>query len=102
GIVASDREGPRRYAVRGRVTFDGAPLKNGYLIVRPVSPHDRAEGAEIKGGSYELRAKPGAVKVEITADKETGEVGCKGEKITKNFIPAEYNTATTLQAEVSP
>jgi hypothetical protein len=40
--------------------------------------------------------------VSITSDRPTGEKDSGGFDITVNFLPAEYNSKTTLNAEVTP
>lgn len=95
--------GPRKYDVSGNVTFDGEPIKKGYVIFQPVTPHDRAEGAEIINGKFALKAMAGEKKVEIRGARPKEEPGPKGDTVRteENFVPDRYNKNTELTAKVT-
>ncbi len=95
-------EGPKTYRVSGTVTIDNQPIEDGYIIFKPTDPADRADGTAIVDGKYEMQAVAGTKKVEIQAMRTTDEKGSKGEPVQENYLPAEYNTATTLTADVTP
>ena len=99
GCSRSDR--PDLAPVSGRVTLDGKPLQRAVITFQPQQ--GRASRAELKPtGHYELLyirdikgAKLGQHTVRI------GVPGGEGESIG-GIVPARYNTATTLSAEVKP
>lgn len=93
--------GPKTYDVSGNVTFDGQPIKKGYIIFQPTSAEDRAAGGEIVDGRYNLKAQPGEKKVEIRGSRPSGKKGTKDDDLEENYIPENYNAKTELKAEVT-
>jgi len=99
-----------RVAISGKVSFRGTPLTNG--TIEFVSK-DRTilSGSGITDGKYSIPAakglKPGPYTVRISSTKVEGPAPPPGppgpeamaQKITE-LIPAEYNTNSTLTAEV--
>lgn len=66
-----------RAAVSGRVTLDGAPLKEGAITFIPIPPNQGATaGGTIRDGQYQIAAsegpRPGANRVEIRGAIRTG------------------------------
>ncbi len=93
--------GPKTCDVRGSVTFDGKPIKDGSIVFVPTDPKLGAEGGGIKEGRYQARAKEGRNKVQITAlDIGPNTVYVEGNPIASNFIPERYNERTELEVEV--
>jgi hypothetical protein len=93
--------GPRTCEVRGSVTFDGKPIKDGSIVFVPTDPKLGAEGGSIKEGRYQARAKEGKNKVQITAlDIGPNTVYVEGNPIASNFIPEKYNERTELEVDV--
>lgn len=113
-------EGPfERAAVEGIVTLDGQPLEAGTIVFEPApgTPGPKA-AAQITGGRYALPAAAGPAvgshKVRITA-KDPGMPGPQDDRLAFDPslaaelipadpappLPARYNTATTLAAEVA-
>ncbi len=102
--------GHARDPVHGTVTIDGQPLADGQIVFTPkpgtASP---TAGATIKDGSYKVNTTNekflGAFRVEITASRPTGRQvkGPRGESSDEmaNYIPARFNTASELSAEVT-
>ena len=102
--------GHDREPVHGTVTIDGQPLAEGQIVFTPkpgtASP---TAGAMIKDGSYKVSTTNekfvGAFRVEITASRPDGRTvkGPRGETIEgmSNYIPARFNTASELSAEVT-
>ena len=90
--------GPRIAPVTGIVTMDGQPLPGAAVIFRPAE--GRFSSARTDGsGRYELiylRDKKGAIvgphKVVITT---------RSESVPVEKVPAQYNTDSTLTAEVA-
>ena len=97
---------PETQTVSGTVTFDGTPVAEGEIVFRDAAGQTRSCGGQISDGKYSFEASPGNKKVEITARREVpGEFDTSnpGEKtpLVEEYIPAMYNTETTLTAEVS-
>ena len=96
--------------IEGTVTLDGKPLEKGNVSFRPQSgTASPSAGAEIVGGKFSIASKggllPGKFRVEITAmrltDKERlDHFSGKTVTISEQYIPAKYNTESTLEAVV--
>jgi hypothetical protein len=103
---SSGSTGPAEYPVSGTVTFDGKPIESGRILFRKVGEGDRAYGGEITNGNYSFTSEAGKVKVEITASRlipgkfDTSN-GTK-EPVGEMYIPKQYNSQTTLEADVQP
>lgn len=88
--------------VRGQVTLDEQPLAEGeiYFITLGLPP----EIVPIKDGSFAGRVNPGPRRVEICAYRRA-ELPPTATVVTEapreNFIPARYNSASVLTAEIS-
>lgn len=95
-------------AIKGQVTFDGLPVDQGSITFVPTSEGKKLAAA-IVGGQYEIpldrEAKPGTYRVEVSWSKKTGRTlpsadpGFTHEE-TREAIPAQYNTASTLTREI--
>lgn len=93
---------PPVYTVKGTVTFEGAPVEEGDILFRPETTSLRAEGAKIIKGEYTVKAHPGKNKISISASKVNPALKSpEGEPVREDYIPAQYNFATTLQEEVA-
>ncbi len=106
-----------RQEVSGTVTLNGQPLETGSIQFQPASDADAAGavtggGALISNGRYQIERDkgltPGNYKVMIFshAGAEVDESEPPGEsvvrsKVPSELIPATYNSATTLTAQVS-
>lgn len=94
------------HPVSGTVTFDGQPVEDGYITFRAQSGDPRGFAGPIKQGKYtaETFAKP--MKVSITAFRDVpGKFvqpapDLPKEPAREQFIPARYNEATELQADI--
>lgn len=95
--------------VQGKVTFDGNPIPAG--IITFVGPDDGpgVYGGPIRDGRYEVPPDrmmlPGKYRVQVSWPKPTGKTVAGGEGGTPmpemaEAIPAKYNAATELTAEV--
>jgi hypothetical protein len=91
-------------SVSGTVTVNGQPLAAGEIQFEPTDATKGADAGQIKDGQFSFKAKPGSVKVKITAMRDTGKtvVGAMGEQLPamEQYLPPKYNTATELTAEV--
>lgn len=101
GCSAGD--GPQKYAVNGVVTVDGQPLADVAVTFQPASPQARPEGASIRDGRFKLQAVTGSYKVSISAPRPASEKPKPGSLgvVFVESLPASYNTATTLTADVA-
>ena len=93
----SDSRIPPRDQVNGTVTLDGDPVDKGSITFFASDDVSRGIQAStsIKNGKYELLVTPGKKKVKISKVEETRT------DVFENVVPAKYNSATTLEADVS-
>jgi hypothetical protein len=102
-LAGCGRSGPRTYPVSGTVTFNGSPLPDGSIVFMPVDSHVAADAGTIHDGRFTFEAKEGKKRVEIRAVREVGEVIKEmGVRARQSYVPARYNSETTLSAEVVP
>lgn len=101
-------DGPTMIPVTGTVSFDGEPISEGRILFRADAGAGKGYSAEIKEGEYELECEAGEMKVEILASRAVpgkfGEAASPDEEpppLMEMYIPAKYNTKTTLTATVS-
>jgi hypothetical protein len=88
--------------VSGEVTWNGMPVPNGMIVLQPVDPKTPPAGGQIRDGKYQLRSKPGKMRVQIEAVRATNQVDpATGTPLGEMYIPARYNTQTSLEAEIS-
>ncbi len=99
--------GGKLHKVTGKVTFEGEPVKEGRILFRAAGGDQRAYSGPITDGTYELTCEPGPVRVEVTASRVIPGKFKKGENgepepipVAEMYIPARYNTSSTLTAEV--
>lgn len=100
-------DGPKRVPVTGTVTFDGASIDSGEIRFIPADGNGQVDAAEISGGQYSASVTPGTKRVEIMATREdrenmvpSGANPGEMEPSYVQYIPENYNTATTLTAEI--
>lgn len=103
----------KRASVSGTVQLDGKPIEEGSIQFVPSDPNaGPTSGASIRDGKYEISADKGATigsnKVVIHANRKTGkqvpnaaEPG-KMRDAVEEAIPAEYNSKSTLTADIKP
>ena len=94
--------GPPTYPVTGTVTWKKAPLPDGHIIFYAEDNQTRPAAEKIKDGKFEFRATAGKKRVEILANREKpGQTNVvMGMREKEQYIPAKYNSATTLSVEV--
>ncbi|WP_417394578.1 hypothetical protein [Gimesia chilikensis] len=100
--------GPTNYPVSGKVTVDGEPLAEGDIIFRDAEGKATSGAGKIEEGAFSFETVAGKKAVVITATREipgkTVAGGAPGEPAVpavEQYLPAEYNEKTTLEAEVS-
>jgi hypothetical protein len=109
GCGGGGEPGPALYTVKGTVTFDNDPIEKGRIQFRQAEGTGRAYSAEITNGNYELQTEAGKMSVEVTASRivpgkfsEPASPDEEPEPLGEMYIPAKYNTETTLEVEVKP
>lgn len=100
--------GPTTYPVTGKVTVDGEPLAEGNIIFRDAEGKAASGAGKIEQGAFSFETVAGKKAVVITANREipgkTVAGGAPDEPpvpAVEQYLPAEYNEKTTLEAEVS-
>ncbi len=93
--------------VEGKVTFAGQPLGSGHIDFIPVDGKGPASGGEIKNGQYQFKIVVGPKRVNITADKVTGQQKAYPNDpnspvfdIKEQYLPNRYNTNSELKRDV--
>jgi hypothetical protein len=87
--------------VTGTVTIDGSPLAEGDIVMEADDKNSAPQGAPIANGQFKMRIGPGKKIVRINASEGDGVVDplMKTEG-RRSIIPPEFNTASTLTAEI--
>lgn len=96
--------GSETYRVSGVVTCDGEPLADGHIAFLPDGA-GAGQGSTITNGQYQVSIPPGRARVQITASKRfplpAGKVDMYGNREeVRQFLPAKYNTKSTLTADI--
>ncbi len=98
--------GPKMIRVTGTVEFDGVPIEDGRILFRKTDSDGRAFSGVIKNGQYEVMSEAGRMAVVITASRlipgKFDNSNGTPEPVGEMYIPAQYNEATSLIAEVTP
>ena len=97
--------GPRdtRIECSGTVTYAGQPVEEGSIGFFPLAGGGRSEGAVITAGRYTARVQPGRHRVEIRGSRPLAGkpiVSDMPSGIREDYIPKEFNDASTLEAEI--
>lgn len=107
GLLSGCTTGPKGESVEGTVTYDGQPLSIGHIDFIPSDGKGPSAGAEIKEGKYQTLATAGGKRVNITADKVTGQQKAYPNDpnspvfdIKEQYIPAQYNNMSELKFDV--
>jgi hypothetical protein len=106
--------GGKRFPLSGKVTFNGEPIDLGSISFIPLENGQRVSGGTISDGAYAVPeahgANAGKYRVEIRWQKKTGkkvrkQIDSAGtiveDDVRAEGLPAEFNTDSTLTAEVS-
>jgi hypothetical protein len=110
GCGGSEYEGARRFPLSGKVSFNGEPVDVGSISFIPLQKDGRVSGGTIADGAYSVEeaqgANAGKHRIEIHWQKRTGKkikVPWSDEEDEERAegLPAEFNTDSTLTAEVS-
>ena len=98
--------GPQRYLITGKVSMDGTPVERGDILFMPTEPGPSVDGGKINNGAYSVEVKPGTKRVVIRAVRNHPTKMMPGiepgtmEPVQEEYIPAKYNRATELEANV--
>lgn len=95
------------YQVKGKVTLDGAPLDQGDLIFYDLDDKVGPDRTQIVKGAYQLRAKAGNRRVEISSTRDAGSKPLQGKSDVQipdiqQMVAPEFNRKSTLKVEVKP
>lgn len=104
-------DGFERFPVQGAITLDGKPLKSGTVMF--IAQQQGASGsADVADGAFQLAGadglSPGSYRVEVYSIQPTGKKVPSADdpatlvEETANLVPKQYNTQSTLKAEVPP
>lgn len=94
--------GPTTHAVSGTVTLDGKPLATGDVIFYPETENKPAVMGKLKEGHYAFRIAAGRHRVSIQSVGGEPRVLAAGmPPVFKPLVPARYNQATKLTADVT-
>ena len=91
-------------SVRGKITLDGQPLENAFVVFAPTTHGTSSRGKTDGSGHYEMMftdSEKGAWIGENLVRINTGDVAGNG-PAPKERVPAVYNTSTTLKVDVKP
>jgi hypothetical protein len=100
----ASKQGPAplvQAVVSGTINLDGKPMSEGVIVFS--SPGVAGVPIPIKDGKFEGKVAAGEKRVEITAFR-AGEPVMMGDKpgppVSENYIPARFNTESTLTAKI--
>lgn len=91
------------FLATGTVTLDGKPVEKAFVTFIPMGSGTTSYGKTDANGYYEMQftdREAGAWKGQNRVEIRTGDVGTRGEPAPRERIPAAYNNASTLVAEV--
>jgi hypothetical protein len=105
-FVGCGSGGPETHTVTGTVTLDGTPIAAGDITFRDAAGQIGSSAGKIIDGKFSFESSPGSKRVEIMAMRDVPgkmDTSNPGEEVPmrEQYIPASYNTETTLTAEVS-
>ena len=103
-LTGCNRSGGR-VTTQGKVTFAGVPLEEGGMTFIPSGGSGASSGGVITAGAYTAEMMPGKYVVQITANRKTGKMlpvppGEPPMEEYEQYIPAKYNTQSTLIIDV--
>ncbi len=99
-------DAPETVKVTGTVTFDGAPVNEASIIFEDSEGKEKSFFAKTDNGAFSTQMTAGKKKVIITAIREIpgktvpDAAGTGTVPATEQYIPKQYNKATTLEKEI--
>jgi hypothetical protein len=107
-MVASGCNASDRITSTGRVTLNGQPVEVGLVVFRPIDQGLAAKAATITGGRFVIKTVASRFRVEIRGMRPIEESKIpktmprmEGVPVHEDYIPAAYNTESTLEVEVT-
>lgn len=104
----SSSDAPPMATVSGQITLNGVPIENGSIVFAPIDGKGPVAGGKIKAGQYSFASPYGSKRVEINSPRVVGQQKSYDTPdspvvdVVEEAIPATYNTATTITADVTP
>ena len=100
-----------RFPVRGDVSYDGQPIKEGQIAFLSKEPDGRKATGVIENGTYSIAAEHGPAAgehfVQILGYRGTGRMAPgspyasdEQKEITEQFLPPKYSSGTALSATI--
>ena len=96
-----------RVTATGMVTFDGQPVETGAIVFQPLDRTATPHGTLINAGRYSVLCLSGRHRVQIRGTRPVDESRVPrtmprlgSAAVREDYIPAAYNTASTLEVEV--
>lgn len=106
GIVACRPS--ERVTVTGTVRYDGQPVQRGAIVLVPLDSTSGPDGGTITAGRFSLEGRPGRRRVEVRGTRAMDENRVPrtmprlgSVPVDEDYIPADFNTASTLEIEVT-
>jgi hypothetical protein len=102
-VLAAGCGRPAAVPVSGTVTWDGKAMPDGKILFEDEDVKIPPASGDVKAGKYAVRVPPGKKKVRINASREVpgGKVDpAMGGVPRQSYVPARYNSDTTLSADV--
>jgi hypothetical protein len=104
--TAGCADGPAVGDVRGTVTVNGQPLKEGSIRFIPVAGDTPASGGTIRDGSFEAKVPVAKQRVEIVAnvidEDKTPPNATADQIVMKKVVPDRYGAGSELTLDVKP
>src|SRR5438874_13485001 len=108
-ILPACNQGPAVGIVTGEVTFDGQPVKDGYILLTPLDGNGQTGGGTIRDGKLLAEKVPtGKMKVELHGNKVVGKRKAYDtpespwEDDVAELLPPKYNFKSDLTLDVKP
>jgi hypothetical protein len=101
-LVAGCQKSSDLVQVVGTVTWKGQPMPSGMVVFKPDDSHQPPVGGKINDGKFMLKTKPGKMKVQIEAVRDTKNRDPQTNAfLGEMYVPNRYNRETTLEANVT-
>jgi hypothetical protein len=93
--------GPTTYSVTGSVSLGGSPIEEGSIVFDPADGRGGSAMGGIKNGQFTAKVPAGEKILRISAVRTTGELDQYGAVVSESYIPAKYDTESTIRKTVS-
>jgi hypothetical protein len=97
--------GAGSHKITGTVTYDGELVATGEISLVPIGLDGPPDAGKIEGGRYTVVTSPGEKRVEIRASRPLPEHRQNSPEmglLYEDYIPASYNSDSTLTLNVVP